>query len=142
MDYRWFGAIHLIAAVVWVSGLLLLAITAYIYSENQHGNAVDKSWFRHILKWNRKVITPAMLVLWGCGIVLISKAGLFHSWILMKLAILIFLSALHGTLSKSIRMLASGEHINARLTIRRGASIIILAISVIIFLAKFKPVLF
>ena len=82
MDYRWFGAIHLIAAVVWVSGLLLLAITAYIYSENQHGNAVDKSWFRHILKWNRKVITPAMLVLWGCGIVLISKAGLFHSWIL------------------------------------------------------------
>lgn len=142
MDYRWFGAIHLIAAVVWVSGLLLLASTAYIYSGNEHGKAVDKAFVKHILRWNRKVITPSMLLLWGCGIVLISKTGLFHSWILIKLIVLIFLSAFHGSLSRSIRSLSNGEYINTRLMIRRGASIIIVAISVIIFLAKFKPTLF
>lgn len=107
MDYRWIGSFHLIAAVVWVSGLLLLAIVAGVYAGKSPEQANDVSFLNAIRSWNRKVTSPAMLLLWLFGGILIVKSGdLFQPWLVMKLVVLLFLSAVHGKLSKTIRILA------------------------------------
>lgn len=139
MDYRWFGSFHLIAAVVWISGLLLLAIVAGIYAGKSPDNANDVSFLNAIRSWNRKVTSPAMLLLWLFGGILIVKNGdLFQPWLLMKLFILLFLSAIHGKLSKTIRKLAPHEPAEVSVMNRLSKGLIIFSVAAIILLAKFR----
>jgi len=139
MDYRWFGAFHLIAAVIWISGLLLLAIAAGIYAGKSHDKASDSAFLNYVRAWNRKVTSPAMLLLWLFGLLLIIKSGgVFQPWLIVKLLVLVFLSALHGKLSKTVRKLATNEPVTAGFMARHAKGIIILAVAVIILLAKFR----
>lgn len=139
MDYRWIGAFHLIAGVVWVSGMLLLAIVASIYAGKGADKAGDQSFLNAIRSWNRNVTSPAMLLLWVFGIILIIKNGdVFQPWLIIKLLILVFLSAVHGTLSKTIRKLATHESITPGFITKNGKALIIFAVAVIILVTKFR----
>ena len=139
MDYRWIGSFHLIAAVVWVSGLLLLAIVAGVYAGKSPDQANDVSFLNAIRAWNRKVTSPAMLLLWLFGAILIVKSGdLFQPWLIMKLIVLLFLSAVHGTLSKTIRILTPHQPAHSSLMTRQSKGLIVCSVAAIILLAKFR----
>ncbi|MCS3430494.1 CopD family protein [Klebsiella sp. BIGb0407] len=139
MDYRWIGSFHLIAAVVWVSGLLLLAIVAGVYAGKSPEQANDVSFLNAIRSWNRKVTSPAMLLLWLFGGILIVKSGdLFQPWLVMKLVVLLFLSAVHGKLSKTIRILAPHQPAQTSLMTRQSKGLIVCSVAAIILLAKFR----
>ena len=143
MDYRWIGAFHLIAAVIWISGLLLLAIVAGIFAGKKPDRDGEQAFLSTVQAWNRKVTSPAMILLWIFGIVLMINSGtLSQPWLWVKLAILIGLSALHGSLSKKVRQVAGHEQINRGLITRYGRMAIILSVAVIILLAKFKTLFF
>lgn len=139
MDFRWIGAFHLIAAVVWISGLLLLAIVAGLYAGKSPAKTGDRLFLNTVRAWNRKVTSPAMLLLWVFGIALIVKTGtLTQPWLIIKLLVLVFLSAIHGKLSKMIRLLATHEPTGASIITKNGKALILFAVAIIIILAKFR----
>lgn len=139
MDYRWFTAFHLIAAVVWVSGLLLLAIVVGVYTGKRPDKANDGAFLQAIRSWNRNVTSPAMLLLWLCGGILIFKTGaFFQPWLMAKLLVLLFLSAVHGELSKTVRLLAPEQPVKVSFMTRQSKILIIGSVAIIIILAKFR----
>jgi len=143
MDYRWFGAIHIVAGILWMAGMLMLAITTIVYARHHGANLKNAPLINGVRRWNRKIASPAMIIVWLCGIVLVAKGGwLLHSWFLIKLAALVFLSAVHGILSKSVRRLSLGEPVTYSAMVHHATLLIIIAMTLVVVMAKLKPVFF
>lgn len=117
--YNALRALHIIAVIAWMSGMMYLPrLYAYHTETAPPGSEFDahfKVWEEKLL---RIIINPAMAVTWFLGVGLlyfhIFVAGrgwdfLLQPWILVKLAVVIILSGWHGFLSKSRKRIAAGE---------------------------------
>ncbi len=62
-----------------------------------------------IKAYDRAVTTPAMLAAWGFGILLAAQGAWFmHSWLALKILLVLILSGLHGVLAGKLRRSTSG----------------------------------
>jgi len=137
--YLWLKALHVAAAVTWIGGMLgsALALGMFRASNGQAGDA-DRSTALHVVRrWDDRVTSPAMMLVWVLGVSLALWGGWFGaSWLTIKLVFVLALSALHGILSGSLRRLTrvdarslpSGLCHVPMLTLAGAAAIIILVI--------------
>lgn len=135
--HEWLNALHIIAGVLWTGGMLLMAVT---YSVARSGAAGGHAaLLGAVRRWNRQVTSPAMIVLWVAGIVMIVMYGqLPHAWLWLKMLVVLGLSAVHGILSGSLKRLANGEA--ARFAwLQNAAAITVAAVVVIVLLAILRP---
>ncbi|MDU6926271.1 CopD family protein [Franconibacter helveticus 513] len=134
--HTWLNALHIIAGMLWVFGMLLMAFTYTVTAPNPQGNAAMLAGVR---RWSARVTSPSMIVLWAAGITMMVTYGQFpHAWLVLKIVVVVALSALHGLLSGALRRLASGE--GARFPwLRRTPALLIAAVIVIIVLAIIRP---
>lgn len=142
MDYRWLNALHIMAGVIWLGGIFVMAVIVVAWSQSRSVVAKGSSnpLLEYARRWNRFVTSPAMILLWAFGIALILKGEwLLPLWLGIKLAVLVFLSALHGMLSGTLRRLATGETSTAPLLARNAAWLTVVAIIIIVALAVVKP---
>jgi len=103
--YLWFLAAHITAVILFVAGIVL---TAFFLSaaDAQNGLALDDAQLRALARWDRRVTTPAMLLVWIFGFALVEIGDWFpQPWLIMKLAFVTVLSALHGIQSGKLRRL-------------------------------------
>ncbi|CCE08821.1 conserved membrane hypothetical protein [Bradyrhizobium sp. STM 3843] len=111
MIYLWLKALHVAAVLCWTGGLLAAAVA--IAARRALPEAVAPSHraaLAVISRWDRRVTSPAMLVVWGAGLALAMQGQWFGSlWLTLKLGIVLALSALHGVLSGTLRRLAWSE---------------------------------
>jgi len=117
--YNLLRALHIIAVIAWMSGMMYLPrLYAYHTETAPPGSEFDA----HFKVWERKlmkiIINPAMSITWILGLALlyfhifVAQRGwefLAQPWILVKLVAVIFLSGWHGFLSKSRRRIEAGE---------------------------------
>ena len=100
--YTWLKALHVGAAMTFVAGVL----SAAVFLAAQPGGA-ETAGALH--RWDRRVTTPAMLLVWALGLVLALEGGWFRSgWLSAKLVLVVALSGLHGVQSAKLRRLAGG----------------------------------
>ena len=142
MDYLWLKALHIIAAVTWVSGVLAVAITIVAVSGRQ--GELEAAYRRaicdYVRRWDRRVTTPAMLLVWIAGFSLALTAHWFpQTWLLLKLVVVVLLSALHGVLSGTLRSLSASEAPGVPPPLRYAAATIVTSVVIIIVLAVIKP---
>lgn len=137
--YLWLKAIHVAAAVTWISGMLGLA-----YLLSWHAGVQDEAAGKLLSHVESQllvnVVNPAMVLAWGIGLWLAWDAGWFSGgWFQVKLTLVIALSALHGWLIGAMRRMARGQSQRSGTMFRdltvAGA---IVALGVI-FLAVVKP---
>ncbi|MGJ4910120.1 CopD family protein [Bradyrhizobium sp. HKCCYLRH2060] len=109
MMVEWLKALHVAAVLCWSGGLLAAAIT--IAAAATKAEAAGAATMVEIVsRWDRRVTTPAMLVVWGAGLALAMQGQWFGSlWLTIKLGIVVALSALHGVLAGTLRRLARSE---------------------------------
>ena len=99
--YVWLKALHVAAAMTFVAGMLSVAV---FLAAAKPGHA-DLAWAIH--RWDRRVTTPAMLLVWTFGLTLALMGGWFHDgWLLAKLVLVVALSGVHGMQSARLRRLA------------------------------------
>ncbi|AKE59366.1 hypothetical protein F384_12580 [Citrobacter amalonaticus Y19] len=139
--HPWINAFHIAAGVIWTGGVLAMAVLSACVSSssgNYAGN-MQQTLAGFIHRWNRKVTTPAMIILWGCGVVmLVSHGALPHAWLLLKIIAVLAMSALHGILSSGIRKMVNGEQPSHKLGMA-GYKVVIILTVIIIFLAELRP---
>lgn len=136
--HPWLNALHIIAAIVWIGGMLVMAVVAG-WSAAQTERSVSAGLLNDVRSWSRKVTTPAMLLLWIAGIVMVVAHGQMpHAWLIVKAVVVLLLSGLHGFLSATLRRQANGETKGAGV-VRNATALIIVAVAVIIALAVFRP---
>lgn len=90
MIYLWLKALHLIAVILWLTGL---AVTIYA---SFNGKALRM----RVQRFNNRIGAPAMLAVWALGIALAQRAGWWDAgWLQAKLVLVVVLSATYGFLS-------------------------------------------
>jgi len=116
MTYPLLKALHIAATVIWVGGMLAVAL-----------GPSDRA-----RRWDRLVTTPAMLVTLGCGVALAMTGGWFPArWLVVKLGFVLLLTALHGVLAGRLRRGLAPP--------RLAAPLIVAGVVAVVGLAAIKP---
>ncbi|AUP76738.1 hypothetical protein CWS02_15095 [Enterobacter sp. EA-1] len=137
--HPWLNALHIIAAIVWIGGILVMTVVAS-WSAAQKDLTTVSGLLRDVRSWSRRVTTPAMLLLWVAGVVMIVAHGqLPHMWLVLKLVLVVLLSGLHGFLSATLRRMAAGEAVKGAGMIAKATALTIIALALIILLAVMRP---
>lgn len=142
MLHEWLNALHIIAGILWIGGMLAMALVSITFSKTagMQDNAGKAALLDTVRQWNRCVTSPAMIVLWIAGIVMIVSHGQIpHAWLLIKILVVFFLSALHGLLSGDLRKRATGLPTKNYALLRNAAGIIALCVILIGILAIIRP---
>lgn len=109
--YLWVKAVHVMAIIAWMAGMLYLPRLFIYHSEvaaTSEASALFKVMERRLLNI---IINPSMVIAWVLGLWLGWKAGFFYaSWFHVKLALAVGLSAVHGFLSASVRRFAEDRN--------------------------------
>lgn len=113
MDYYlWLKALHVLAMVAWMAGLLYLP-RLFVYHAGAGAGTPQSETFkimeRRLLK---AIVTPAMVVVWITGLWLAFASGYIKGagWLHAKIGLVLLLSAFHGFLSASTRRFANDRN--------------------------------
>jgi uncharacterized membrane protein len=140
MAHQWLNVIHLITGMVWLGGLLMMAVVVVACGVGTSSNYAPL--IGQVRRWSRSVTSPAMLILWACGLaMIISHGGGLPLWLILKIAVLVLLSGVHGMLSATLRRLAEGQNTPLRPFIRYTPWIVVLATVLIVLFVKMGHVL-
>jgi protoporphyrinogen IX oxidase len=101
--YPWLKALHVVSAFLFVAGTF--ATSMVLAAERANPGSVEPV-AGFLARSERWLTTPAMLLVWAFGLMLAVTAGWFSStWLQIKLAFVILLSASHGIQSGQLRRL-------------------------------------
>ena len=134
-------AIHIIAVISWMVGLLYLPRLFVYHVEN---NSVEASKiFKVMEKRLMKIImNPAMIVTWLTGLSVLWILGfnsIFSLWLSIKFLFVIVLSGYHGFLSKCLKDFESDRNKRSSKFFRVINEIPTIILIIIVFLVIFKP---
>lgn len=109
--YLWAKALHVIAVIAWMAGMLYLPRLFVYHAQVEKGgerSEMLKVMERRLL---RAIINPAMIVTWMFGLWLAWKGFAFSGgWLHVKIGAVLALSGLHGYFSRTVREFAQDRH--------------------------------
>jgi len=109
--YEWFKALHVIAVIAWMAGMLYLPRLFVYHCEAEIGSKQSETFKVMERRLLRVIINPAMIVTWLAGLYLAWAGGWFSSgWLHAKLFLVLVLSAVHGMLAGAVRRFASDSN--------------------------------
>ena len=134
--YPWIKAGHVIAVLLFVSGVVMSALIAWAPGGGEGRPGVGM--LRLARRWDTGVTTAAMLGAWGFGLVLATMGGWFASrWLVAKLVVVVVLSGVHGVLSARLRVAAGGRLVGG---VGWAPGVVIALVGVIVVLVVVKPI--
>ena len=141
-SYLLFKSLHLIAVISWMAGLLYLPRIFVYHSENNNEiiSNVFKTMERKLFYY---IMTPAMIVSWLFGLVLIHEIGfqqLANLWLQLKLVLVILLTAYHFYLGFLLNGFKLDQNRKTSKFYRYINEIPTLFLILIVFIVVFKPI--
>ncbi len=107
--YLWIKALHIIAVIAWMAGMLYLPRLFVYHAGAAPGSELAATFALMERRLLRIIMLPAMIVTWLAGLALASLGGFWGAgWLHGKLALVILMSALHGFFSVEQKKLAAG----------------------------------
>ena len=101
--YEWVKALHIIAVISWMAGMLYLPRLFVYHCDAPAGSQQSETFKVMERRLLKAIINPAMIATWVLGIALVVLGGWFTSgWMLAKFALVLALSGLHGFLSSCV----------------------------------------
>jgi len=139
--YLTLKALHIIAVLSWMVGLLYLPRLFVYHVENNNSESIKI--FKVMEKRLMKIImNPAMIVTWVTGLSIFWVLGfntIFSLWLSIKFLFVIILSGYHGFLSKCLKDFALDRNTKSSKFFRFINEIPTIILIIIVFLVIFKP---
>ena len=140
-SYLLFKSLHLIAVISWMAGLLYLPRIFVYHSQNN-----DKSLISEVFKIMEKklfffIMTPAMILSWIFGFLLIHEIGfeqLGQKWMILKLVFVVILTLYHFYLGRILGQFKLDMNKHSHKYFRLVNEIPTLLLILIIFVVIFK----
>lgn len=106
--YPWAKALHVIAVISWMAGMLYLP-RLFVYHVDAEKGSVQSETFKVMeRRLMRGIINPAMALSWAFGLWLAWRGFQFQGgWLHAKLLFVVLLSGVHGYLSAALRKFAN-----------------------------------
>jgi len=109
--YRWMLALHVIAIIAWMAGMLYLPRLFVYHCDAPAGSPQSETFKVMERRLLRAIINPAMIASWALGLWLAWRGNWFTAgWMHAKLALVIALSGVHGYLSAATRAFAEDRN--------------------------------
>ena len=141
-SYLLFKSLHLIAVISWMAGLLYLPRIFVYHSENSNEvvTTVFKTMERKLYNY---IMTPAMILSWVFGLILIHEIGfqqLASLWLQLKLILVLFLTIYHFYLGSLLNKFKIDQNRKTSKFYRYINEVPTLLLILIIFIVIFKPI--
>lgn len=138
--YNWAKAIHVIAVISWMAGMLYLP-RLFVYHVDAAKGSIQSETFKVMeRRLMRGIINPAMIVSWAFGLWLAWKGfGFMGGWLHAKIAAVLVLSGVHGYLSAAVRRFANDENTRSARHWRIVNEVPAVLMIVIVILVIVKP---
>ena len=109
--YDWLKALHVIAVMSWMAGMLYLPRLFIYHCDAEKGSKQSETFKVMEGRLLRVIINPAMVISWVLGLWLAWHSGFWQSgWFIAKLLAVIALSASHGYFSAAVRSFAEDRN--------------------------------
>ena len=141
-SYLLFKSLHLIAVISWMAGLLYLPRIFVYHSENSNEivTTVFKTMERKLYNY---IMTPAMILSWVFGLILIHEIGfqqLASLWLQLKLILVVLLTVYHFYLGSLLNKFKLDQNRKTSKFYRYINEVPTLLLILIIFIVIFKPI--
>ncbi|MGH6762211.1 MAG: protoporphyrinogen oxidase HemJ [Phyllobacterium sp.] len=138
--YLWIKALHVIAVISWMAGMLYLPRLFIYHCDAEPGSKQSETFKVMERRLLRYIINPAMGVTWIAGLWLAwSGFGFSGGWLHAKLAAVLVLSGVHGYFSKAVRLFAEDKNVKSAKHWRIMNEVPTVLMIVIVILVIVKP---
>ncbi len=138
--YLWLKAIHIIAVIAWMAGMLYLPRLFVYHVDAPKGSAMSeifKLMERRLLK---AIINPAMIVVFVTGPLLAYVTGYWQDpWLQMKFVLAVGLGAVHGYFARTVKVFARDENTRQAVFFRLLNEVPTALMILIVLLVVLKP---
>jgi putative membrane protein len=109
--YEWIKALHVIAVISWMAGMLYLPRLFVYHCEAEPGSKQSETFKVMERRLLRAIINPAMIVTWLAGLYLVWAGQWYKSpWFLAKFVLVVILSGVHGEFSRWVKDFAADRN--------------------------------
>ena len=142
-SYLLFKSLHLVAVISWMAGLLYLPRIFVYHAENlkdKNTSSIFKTMERKLYFY---IMTPAMVLTWIFGLILVSSLGpeiISAIWVKLKLLLVILLTLYHFYLSKLLSDFSLDQNIKSSKFFRIINEVPTILLILIVFIVIFKPI--
>ena len=141
--YLLFKSLHLISVISWMAGLLYLPRIFVYHSQNNTQQIISEVFKVMEKKLFYYIMTPAMILSWVFGLILIHEIGfdkLGQTWMILKLLFVGLLTLYHFYLGKILGQFKLDSNKYSHKFYRFINEIPTLLLILIIFVVVFKPI--
>jgi protoporphyrinogen IX oxidase len=109
--YEWIKALHVIAVIAWIAGMLYLPRLFVYHCEAEGGSKQSETFKLMERRLLKAIINPAMTVTWLAGLYLAWAGHWFSApWLHVKLLLVVVLSGVHGLFSRWVKDFAADRN--------------------------------
>src|SRR5437763_4200711 len=138
--YSWLKALHVIAIISWMAGMLYLPRLLVYHCDAEIGSKQSETFKVMERRLLRAIINPAMVTTWVTGLWLAWEGGFFRSgWLHGKLLLVILLSGVHGFFAGSVRKFAEDRNVRSQKFYRTVNEVPTVLMIGIVILVVVKP---
>ena len=141
--YLLFKALHLVAVISWMAGLLYLPRIFVYHAENLNNedtSRIFKTMERRLFVY---IMNPSMILSWIFGILLLHSIGaesLREFWLIGKILLVISLTFYHFFLFTCLKRFSENNNIHSPKFFRFINEVPTILLIAIIFIVVFKPI--
>ncbi|WP_183804305.1 protoporphyrinogen oxidase HemJ [Mycoplana azooxidifex] len=115
--YLWLKALHIVAVISWMAGLLYLPRLFIYHSDAARGSEASETFKVMERRLYRVIMNPAMMLTWLLGLYLAWSVYGFHGgWLHGKLVLVLLLTGVHVFFGRSVKAFARDDN---RITARQ-----------------------
>jgi putative membrane protein len=109
--YEWIKALHIIAVISWMAGMLYLPRLFVYHCEAEVGSKPSETFKVMEQRLLRAIINPAMAVTWLAGLYLAWAGHWYLSpWFHAKFTLVLAMSGVHGFFSRCVKDFAADRN--------------------------------
>ena len=141
--YLLFKSLHLISVISWMAGLLYLPRIFVYHAQNSNKVIISEVFKVMEKKLYFYIMTPAMILSWFFGLLLIHSTGfqqLGQTWMLLKIVFVIILTLYHFYLGKILNQFKLDLNKHSHKFFRYINEIPTILLILIVFVVIFKPI--
>jgi protoporphyrinogen IX oxidase len=138
--YEWAKALHVIAVIAWMAGMLYLPRLFVYHCEAEPGSKQSETFKVMERRLLKAIINPAMIAAWLLGLGLAWEGSWFtFPWLWAKIVLVLGMSGVHGLLVHWVRDFAADRNRNSQKFYRIVNEIPTILMIGIVILAVVKP---
>src|SRR5438552_12600421 len=138
--YPWAKAVHVIAIIAWMAGMLYLPRLFVYHCDAERGSKQSETFKVMERRLLTIIMNPAMVVAWVLGLWLAWDGGLFGwRWLQTKIVLVLIMSGMHGFFVRCVREFALDQNQRPQRFYRLINELPTLLMIAIVALAVVKP---